>query len=1259
MKNIGIMIFALLLARVAADEPSTAIPLLNRDKVIAAARDLTTELYPNADDVLIDEYDRVVYRLDGTYQQWSDVALKVLTEKGKRDSRTHSFYYTLPYDTIELKLLEVIKQDGTVHTVDIAANSRVMIDKGQMSANIYNPNSKILQVSLPDLAIGDIVRYISYRNAIKTRVPDTWSDYTVYEYTTPIRHALYEVIGPPELPLRSIALKAEMPGAMTSRVDRTATQVRYIWEVVNPVPRMYSEPSMPELHTVVQRLLVSTIPDWETVSRWYWNLCLSRIEAVNEAMKTKVSELTEGANDDDEKVRRLFRFVSQKIRYMGITIEKEAPGYEPHDVSLTFDNRYGVCRDKAALLVAMLRLAGLKAYPVLIYAGPKKDPEVPQPYFNHAIACVEKADGSYTLMDPTDESTKDLLPAYLCDCSYLVAKPEGASLRTAPILPAAENLLKVNTVGELDVTGRLTAESRFVFEGINDTIYRGYFAHSKPEERDLYFQRKIKDALPGGTCKGIVIEPADIQDVTQPLVVTLQYEADDLFIQGEKQTMFNVPSFGVRVGIVNAILGNTGLDKRKYPFMTKIACGVRETYSLRLIGKVGDVLSLPDSQPIDTPEMTWRSTMNIANETLSGTNAFMLKVVEFSPDTYLDLKQHLKDIEYNQRKKVIFETANLDTTRANMILEDKQVVYCLASTNRWTKKVYERKRILTYAGVKKHSELKASYNPTMEQISLDRAVVISPDGQTTNVISDKEINIMDAGWVGSAPRYPATKILVASLPGVEKGSLIEYEMTRSCSNQPFFHACEYFRSYDPVRAKCVRVIYPLGLSLCTSNTAPDVLKQRELDYCETPAGMAGMAWFVRDQQGVKTEMQLPPWWTVSPALFISAGDWPAYAATVRQTLDRATVDQPDAAAQASQLVDGLKTDHEKVIAIRDFVAANIRRAGPEITMLPLDAVSPADTTLREGYGNQTDTAVVLLAMLRAVGFQAQVMLASDAPRIERLLQPLVEVPQRDTFNSPLVHVRLDSETFVLNDTDQYAELGATPHASWPALMLDSARVAPVRILPEKRDRNELIYDMELTADGHATVKCTQLFFGTRFGSFHKQYKEMPPEERRRQHQKLMVGLSQSAKPAGEFVTDYSTYPGREILPVSIPRFAVKDGDFLYFSLPYGIHDLFGNLTDDRERPYYNENDSIYNIFYNIRLPANARCLLVPGAMTWQGPAGKVIRTVKRESGMIVLHQHAKLRPAVLALDDYRELLELDRSLKHPKANTVLLQLDRQ
>src|SRR2546429_5269404 len=99
-------------------------------------------------------------------------------------------------------------------------------------------------------------------------------------------------------------------------------------------------------------------------------------------MVKKVGERTAGAGTDMDKIKAVFYHVAQKIRYMGLTPEKDRPGFEPHDVKLTFDNKYGVCRDKAALLVSMLRGAGFKAYPVLVNVGAKRDPEVPEPSFN-------------------------------------------------------------------------------------------------------------------------------------------------------------------------------------------------------------------------------------------------------------------------------------------------------------------------------------------------------------------------------------------------------------------------------------------------------------------------------------------------------------------------------------------------------------------------------------------------------------------------------------------------------------------------------------------------------------------------------------------------------------------------------------------------------------------------------------------------------------------------------------------------------------
>jgi len=75
--------------------------------------------------------------------------------------------------------------------------------------------------------------------------------------------------------------------------------------------------------------------------------------------------------------------------------------------------------------VSLLRTAGLNSYPVLINVGTKMDPEVADPFFDHAIVSVELSKGKYILMDPTDEHTRNLLPTYDCDQSFLVCRPRG------------------------------------------------------------------------------------------------------------------------------------------------------------------------------------------------------------------------------------------------------------------------------------------------------------------------------------------------------------------------------------------------------------------------------------------------------------------------------------------------------------------------------------------------------------------------------------------------------------------------------------------------------------------------------------------------------------------------------------------------------------------------------------------------------------------------------------------------------------------
>ncbi len=1224
---------------------------LSIEAITLQAAKATVDRYPDADQVLLDDYIQVEYAADGTSQTWDDTAIKILTEKGKRANRVQSLRFNISYGTNYFTKVEIIKPDGTVVPVDVQANSKVMVNPGQMSANIYNPNSKILALSLPNLEVGDTLRYVAHNVETKTVVPDTWSDYQVFEDTAPIEHMTYRVIAPTNRPLNKIALKDEVPGTVThdKQQNESGDRIIYTWEI-NGVPRIFEEPSMPDSYTVVQRLLVSTVDSWEDLSKWYWNLCKPRLDATTPEMEAKARELVDGCTNTLEKVEALFNFVSQDIRYMGITPEEEAPGYEPHDVCITFDNRYGVCRDKAALLAAMLRLVDVEAFPVIIMAGPKKDEEVPQPFFNHAVTAAIGDDGEYILMDSTDENTKDIFPTYLQDMSYLVARPEGETLRTTPIIPAEDNLLKISTIGSLNSAGTLDATSTLVFEGVNDTIYRGYFSKIKPEERRRFFEGHLKKTMPTAELNDLEIRPKELRDTTQPLTIILSYSADRLLVEGPANKMFTPPRLGSSLGYANFLLGQTGLDKRKYPLYTGMTAGIRETVELDIPDGFGNV-NIPDYHPVDTEPLTW-STQTLQREgALCTTNTFLLNAVEFSPVEYLELKKNLKEIEYNLRKKLIVEAAPADAASdSDVEILEQATEFTIEGPDTWIERSHYRIKVLTYAGKKAYSEIKIPYNPAWQVVELDKASVILQDG-TVKEINDQEINLMDASWVASAPRYPSERILIASLPGVDIGCIIDYVITSRVTGKPFFSTIATFNAHEPIDLKTVSLTAPDKLDLKLRNTDVD-------ETITTGSGTVTYTWTATNQPAVKQEESLPAWWTFNPSVFISCGNWKDYGRNVLHRLQDAADGQPAAEALARKLAEGKDNKRAKAIAIRNWVAENIRGVGPGLVDLPLSAITPADQTLSDRYGNNSDRMIVLYTMLKAARLKPEFVLSGAVPLIKEAAVPMLDVPQRTAFDTVLVKVDIDGETVYMDDATQYAELGTSAYDHRAMLNLENGALQTIHVAPGKDNRSQHMYEMSIAANGEIGLTETVTVQGTAFEGFHRGYAEMTPENRRRHYLELVSGVSQAAKAASELITDYSTYPGKMEYSVYAPRYGVQDGDYLYFTIPGGIGNLLKYRSNERTLPlaWPNHVDSITE--YIVMLPDGYEPAIMPRDFTWQAPngAGMINITVEYSplAHAIRMVQLADIQPALIPANDFPDIIEAGRQLAHPDMRTILL-----
>ena len=1240
-------------------------------KAIGAAAEITQAKYPDCDEAAVDRKMVRVYRPDGTGESQDESFTKVLTEKGKRNNRTMSLSFMLPYFTVEVVKLEVIKPDGKTTGVDLAANSKEMIDDSQMGMNIYDPNSKILQVNIPQLEIGDVVHSITRTTTHRSIIPGEFAEYNVLESPAYLRHTTYEVYSPVDKPLKRVALRDEVPGTVVHSTETEAGETGTVvnrWEV-NNVARMFEEPSMPAYEQVLQRLLISTTPDWQAVSKWYWELSKPHLEATTPEMKKTVDELITGAKSDMDKIKAIFYHVSKKIRYMGLTPEKDRPGYEPHDVSLTFEKKYGVCRDKAALLVSMLRAAGLKAYPVLINVGAKTDTEVAEPFFNHAIVGVDLKERDYVLMDPTDENTRELLQAGDRNQSYLVCRPEGETIQVSPIDPAERNMMLVKTTASLKANGHLEGKSELSFDGVNDNSYRGAFVRMKPDEVRRFFERNLKHSMPGARLKSVKLSPAEMLDITEPVRAELEFSADGMTASGKGKSMLSVPWLGNGLGLVNFILNGTGLEKRKYPLQTYAACGLKEEISLKLDNDFAGAVSMPSSSPVADECLGYAEHFEFEDHTLKCSRELQLKVVEFTPTQYLELKRTLKGLEYDERKSPVMavagaELAKTDPTEgldpaapvesnAKILESRKELILKDAHTS--TYKVRYSKQILTYSGKIREAEIKIDFNPACQEAKLVHAAVISKAGQRQEISKD-EINTMDAGWNASAKRYTGGKILVANLPGVDIGSTIEVEFEITSKDKPFVAGFEAFQLADELAQKSFKLTAPAEVKIQQIVSGTDGIVKPET---KTENGEQTFQWRSQNVAAMPEERQLPPEWLFLPGVTYFAGDFKSYLNDLRQAMQQRATKATKATELSRQLTAAAKTKLAAINAIRDYVAKSIRLAGPSFTDLPLSELSDADTTLNDGYGHMADRAILLHAMLTAAGFQPEFVLASGLPPIAQITNLTKSFPMAQSFQMPLVRVSLEGESYYLNDTDQYAQLGSTSFDGRLAIDLGTKAFEVVRAAKNCQDKRETVYRLALSDSGKTQVRVTRHFFGTEYNGKHRFFAELPPEERRRYYQELVSSVAQGARPVGELSTDFDQYPGVEEFAVEIDNYSVVDGKYYYFDLPF-TPSLFPAGTDRRSLPLYISRASENTVRTEIELPAKFhQRVIFPADQNLAGPdgGGKAKICSSQQDGKYIVTHQFETSPAIIEPKDYAALLKIESTLGRKASRVFLLQED--
>jgi len=377
---------------------------------------------------LVDDTREVVYP-DYVTQSWAHEVIKI------NDQAAASRYQYLP--------ISYGRSSSSESTVE-----RAVLLKAGGKTEDHTSDATSRYVSFPSLAPGDIID-VTYRVVDHTSGElshNFWTEWAFGAAGAQAKISRLALITPVDMDYRYVA-----HGGAPDPIERkTGTWRIREWSVSNGPEYKYEYHSVPDFDWVPW-VDISTVKSWTDVVRWYEDLSSPRCQP-DVAIAAKAAELTKDDKTNDDKIRSLVRYVSHDVRYQSTPFRMSA--YVPTEGKQVIREQYGDCKDKAALLTAMLSTLGIKSRMVLLSPSDYGlTPYLPSPRFAHAIALVDTPQGQSFIDGTADGLDYGDLPWGDQGAHALVIDTDTAGLKQIPYTAGDNSLLALKYTGTVKPNG--------------------------------------------------------------------------------------------------------------------------------------------------------------------------------------------------------------------------------------------------------------------------------------------------------------------------------------------------------------------------------------------------------------------------------------------------------------------------------------------------------------------------------------------------------------------------------------------------------------------------------------------------------------------------------------------------------------------------------------------------------------------------------------------------------------------------------------
>ncbi|MGY4384318.1 transglutaminase-like putative cysteine protease [Pedobacter sp. UYP24] len=388
-----------------------------------------------------------------------------------------------------------------------------------------------------------------------------------------------------------------------------------------------------------------TYKNWGELGKWIYDDLIKDRQQLSEKTVQQIRNLVNDAASEKEKVKRIYKYVQKKTRY--ISVQVGIGGYQPFPASDVDQLSYGDCKALVNYVQSLLKAADINSYYCIVNAGEIKqslDPEfASMDQANHIILCVPLKNDTTWLECTSQDIPFGYLGSFTDDRLVLACTPDGGKLLRTPILSTENNQL--NRVAELRLNneGNITGSLKTTFSGSQYENYQGLI--NKPYTEQI---KLLKDEYDIDNINFTDLKLIQIKDekpiTTESVSFTIQKYASQ-----SNNHVYLFPNVFNKISSIPELRGRQSpiYINRGFTDEDILIYQLPESYKIEL---------KPENREVSSIFGSYHVSIEIKDKNLIYKRKMVLKSGLYPASNYEDLANFINTISGADNSKIIFKT---------------------------------------------------------------------------------------------------------------------------------------------------------------------------------------------------------------------------------------------------------------------------------------------------------------------------------------------------------------------------------------------------------------------------------------------------------------------------------------------------------------------------------------------------------------------------------------------------------------------------